>query len=176
MRLGYLLYIIKDMIRLPKFIRSLLYSFLFVGICLLLVGIVSITPKAMPATVLRVIAAKQLPTLPTPTFYIGASVPSALRDETSKWNLLYADDPQAASITFDLVKTDEANSVWVYALVAPFPTVMDDVSSRDLLDFWHGSGSGPFGGSPLRMAESTLRECFLSQFVANLSIRRMLAI
>jgi poly-gamma-glutamate synthesis protein (capsule biosynthesis protein) len=161
MRLGYLFRIIKDMMRLPRFIRSLLYSFLFIGICILLVGIVPITPKTMPVVAaLGVVSAKQLPVSPTlspPALYIGVSVPSALRDETSKWNLLYADDPQAAAITLDLAKTDDANSVWVYALVAPFPTLTDDVSSRDLLDFWRGSGTGPFGGSPLRMAESTLR-------------------
>ncbi len=89
------------MIRLPKYTRTLLYSVLFIGICLLLFGIVPITPKAMPAT-LGVVAAKQLPTLPTPTLYIGASVPSALRDETSTWNLLHVDDLQAVAITLVL--------------------------------------------------------------------------
>ncbi len=142
------------MMRLPKYARTLLYSFLIMGIFFLLVGISPVTSKGIPATELKVIAAKQSQ---PPTLYIGASVPSALRDEASKWNLLYADDPQAATITLDFARTDEAGSVWVYALVAPFPTVTDDVSSRDLLDFWHGSGAGPFGGSPLRMAESTLR-------------------
>jgi len=125
----------NNMMRLPKYARTLLYSFLIMGIFFLLIGISPVTSKGIPATELKVIAAKQSQ---PPTLYIGASVPSALRDEASKWNLLYADDPQAAAVTLDFAKTDEASSVWVYALVAPFPTVTDDVSSRDLLDFWRG--------------------------------------
>jgi hypothetical protein len=41
--------------------------------------------------------------------------------------------------------------------VVPFPTITDDISAQELLDFWRGSNTGPFAGAPLRMAESTLR-------------------
>jgi hypothetical protein len=95
--------------------------------------------------------------LPPPTLYIGASVPDILRQETSKWQLLPADDSPSAAVTLDFANLDQADSIWIYALVAPFPTITDDVSSQELLDFWRGAGPGPFAGSPLRMAESTLR-------------------
>lgn len=46
-------------------------------------------------------------------------------------------------------------SQWVYALVAPFPTAADGVSSADLLQCWQGQPSGPFAGRPLWMDAST---------------------
>jgi poly-gamma-glutamate synthesis protein (capsule biosynthesis protein) len=46
-------------------------------------------------------------------------------------------------------------SHWVYALVAPFPTITDQVSVRDLKQSWKGNPSGPFAGRPLLMDEST---------------------
>jgi poly-gamma-glutamate synthesis protein (capsule biosynthesis protein) len=47
-------------------------------------------------------------------------------------------------------------STWTYALVAPFPTLMDDISSDVLRNFWYASDTGPFAGSPLLMDASTL--------------------
>jgi Bacterial capsule synthesis protein PGA_cap len=44
----------------------------------------------------------------------------------------------------------------MYALVAPFPTVADGVTSDELHQAWKGSPSGPFAGRPLWMADSTL--------------------
>ena len=65
-----------------------------------------------------------------------------------------------ASVRLDVASTQSSNtnqkSVWTYALVAPFPTVTDGVTSDDLKATWHGSSSGPFAGHPLWMAESTL--------------------
>jgi poly-gamma-glutamate synthesis protein (capsule biosynthesis protein) len=46
-------------------------------------------------------------------------------------------------------------SRWVFALVAPFPTIVDDISSRDLLDAWWGETIQIFAGAPLLMDEST---------------------
>ncbi len=46
-------------------------------------------------------------------------------------------------------------SDWVYALVAPFPTVEQGVSFSELKDAWAGMASGPFGDQPLLMDEST---------------------
>ncbi len=45
---------------------------------------------------------------------------------------------------------------WVYALVAPFRTVLDGVTMGDLSSFWQGENNGPFGGQPLLLAASTL--------------------
>lgn len=44
---------------------------------------------------------------------------------------------------------------WVYALAAPFPTTVDEVSFRDILRNWKGEARGPFGGQPLLLDEAT---------------------
>lgn len=129
-------------------------AFLLLGASLLWVAFGTIQRDDSPEP--GAIAAKKMPS-PTPMLYISPSVPSVLRAEASGWNVLATDDPQSAGITLDLTEIEEGSSLWVYALVAPFPTITDDISSQELLDFWHGSNTGPFAGAPLRMAESTLR-------------------
>jgi hypothetical protein len=102
------------------------------------------------------VAVKKLPS-PTPMLYISPSVPDVLRAETSTWNVLLTEDPQSAAITLDLTDDHEGSSLWIHALVVPFPTTTDDISSQELLDFWRGASPGPFAGAPLQLAESTLR-------------------
>jgi hypothetical protein len=45
---------------------------------------------------------------------------------------------------------------WVYALVAPFRTILDGVTMDDMAHFWKGENQGAFGGQPLLMAANTL--------------------
>ena len=47
--------------------------------------------------------------------------------------------------------------MWIYVLVAPFPTITDDVTSDDLISAWKGASNGTLSGRPLLMAESTLK-------------------
>ena len=47
-------------------------------------------------------------------------------------------------------------SQWVYALAAPFPTLVDGMSSEMLRQSWSGAASGPFAGQPLLLDDSTL--------------------
>jgi hypothetical protein len=46
-------------------------------------------------------------------------------------------------------------SRWVYALVAPFPTIAEGVSAAELRQAWQGEAAGPFAGQPLLMESST---------------------
>lgn len=48
-----------------------------------------------------------------------------------------------------------AQSTWIYALVAPYPTVTDEVSLADLRQAWNGGGSATFGSQPILMSAST---------------------
>ncbi|OGN73005.1 MAG: hypothetical protein A2X25_10665 [Chloroflexi bacterium GWB2_49_20] len=48
-------------------------------------------------------------------------------------------------------------TTWIYALVVPFPTIIDDVLWDDFLDAWQGRSAGPFAGAPLWMDSSTLK-------------------
>ncbi len=67
----------------------------------------------------------------------------------------YTSEPGDAALQ---IKVGDENRVsqWVYALVAPFPTLTDGVSALDLHRVWKGETDDLFGGQPLLMAESTL--------------------
>jgi hypothetical protein len=66
-----------------------------------------------------------------------------------------ASDSGSASLRLD-VGGRRPLSTWIYALVAPFPTVPDGVSLQDLRDDWQGGSSGPFAGRPLLISQETL--------------------
>ncbi len=44
---------------------------------------------------------------------------------------------------------------WIYAVVAPFPTLEDTVTLADLKKTWYGEPSTPFNGKPLLVSAST---------------------
>jgi hypothetical protein len=46
-------------------------------------------------------------------------------------------------------------SLWVYALVAPFPTLLDEVSLDELQAAWRGNPQMRLSGRPILMEEST---------------------
>ena len=70
-------------------------------------------------------------------------------------DLPLTEDSNTASLrTF--VGDEYVVSQWIYALVAPFPTVLDGVSARDLQAAWKGESREAFNGLPLLMSESTL--------------------
>jgi hypothetical protein len=134
-----------------RMFRAVLSLVLITGVFLALSGLAPVAFDQLGAST------SSFQNFQTQTLYIGPGFPSALREEVAHQDVSFTDDPQAATMSLDLVQTEGPASEWIYALVVPFPTVTDDVSSTELMDFWRGSGAGPFGGSPLRMAESTLQ-------------------
>lgn len=66
----------------------------------------------------------------------------------------FTDNPDRAPIQLK-VGEDNVISQWVFALAAPFPTIMDDISAQDLHRVWKGEIDEVWGGAPLLMAEST---------------------
>ena len=52
--------------------------------------------------------------------------------------IIFSSGEQNTSLRID-VGSDALVSQWVYAFVAPFPTVTDEISSNDLKTFWQGS-------------------------------------
>jgi poly-gamma-glutamate synthesis protein (capsule biosynthesis protein) len=80
-----------------------------------------------------------------------------LRQTALGWGIPIASDPLLAAFNLDFHPGMEGNgALWVYALVAPFPTVTDGVTSDELRAAWRGSSSGPLAGWPLWMTASTL--------------------
>ena len=82
-------------------------------------------------------------TAPPPAVWIDPRLPvsilQALGDLTSV--VLVAGKEEARfSLT---IETDTPVSTWVYALAAPFATVIDDVSADSLVAFWQGNAEFP---------------------------------
>lgn len=105
--------------------------------------------------------ARTLPT-PNPTstqeilpdaLWISPAVPNDLRLIAQKWDIPRVDDPALATQKLDV---SGSGALWIYALVAPFPTVTDDVTYEDLISTWKGVPAGPLAGHRLLMAKSTL--------------------
>ena len=147
----------------------------FLTIVLLLPGCRIAAPAQpaafIPPTALVQPTAERTPTSPAPTLTRAAS-PSP--EPTPAPAGLWVDPnlPPAALAALKIppgfLRTDDPRgslrlapggqhpvSQWVYALVAPFPTVADGVSSSDLLRCWQGQPTGPFAGKPLWMDSGT---------------------
>lgn len=87
------------------------------------------------------------------------SVPELLRDQLRQWGFqVLASDDSSANLYMDVVQPVPGAlhvSTWTYALVAPFPTLVDNVSTEELMNAWHGEDTGIFTGIPLLMDAST---------------------
>jgi poly-gamma-glutamate synthesis protein (capsule biosynthesis protein) len=90
------------------------------------------------------------------SLWIGPAVPSALRLQADDWGIPMADRSDLATLRLDIHPAGYRGSTWIYALVAPFPTVTDGITSRELIANWKGSPTGPFAGHPLLMDPLTL--------------------
>lgn len=62
--------------------------------------------------------------------------------------------PDNAQVKLDVSDQGQI-SQWIFALVSPYPTVIDRVSAQEIKRSWKGNPSGPFGNRPLLMDEST---------------------
>ena len=68
-----------------------------------------------------------------------------------------ANNLSEAKLIFEVDKTGMPSAVqWIYALVAPFPTITDGVTEAELQNAWKGESTDQFNGGPLLMDESTL--------------------
>ena len=87
--------------------------------------------------------------------WVSPAVPADIFEITKSWDIPLTDDPALATQKLDVSNTSQG-SMWIYALVAPFPTVTDDVTSQDLLSAWKGDPAPPIAGHAILLAESTL--------------------
>jgi poly-gamma-glutamate synthesis protein (capsule biosynthesis protein) len=86
--------------------------------------------------------------------WVSPAVPDVLREAAKLAGLPIVDVPELATQKLDV---SDSGSLWIYALVTPFPTVTDGISSADLISAWQSGSSLTGNGQPLLMAESTLR-------------------
>ena len=121
------------------------------------------TQAPLPTSTSTQQAIPELPTttatvtpLPYPLWF-NPAVPEALHEKAHAWNLPFAESESTASLRLGPVDPSDQNStIWIYALVAPFPTVMDGVTLPELEAAWSAPSSGPVSASPLWMTDSTL--------------------
>jgi poly-gamma-glutamate synthesis protein (capsule biosynthesis protein) len=97
----------------------------------------------------------------TPYLWIASAAPKSLRESALASGMQLATVPEMASARLDVLNPQAStenslSSTWFYALVTPFPTIVDGVSLADIQSAWSGNSGGPFAGRPLWMEESTL--------------------
>jgi poly-gamma-glutamate synthesis protein (capsule biosynthesis protein) len=69
--------------------------------------------------------------------------------------IIHADESESAAFRLQVGGGDPF-SQWVYALVAPFPTIADGVSEDELRAAWQGNNPATFPDQPILMDDSTL--------------------
>jgi hypothetical protein len=99
------------------------------------------------------------------TEWIAPAIPDALRQAGLASGLTLVDNATAASARLEIAQFidvveghpvfSEGQSVWFYALVAPFPTVADGVTLEEVKQAWAGNAPLVFANRPLVMTEST---------------------
>jgi len=127
--------------------------FLIIFILLL----VACTPATtQPATATATIVVQPTSTQPpiADALWVSPAVPDDLRKTADLMGLPIVDFPESATQILDV---SDSGSLWIYALVAPFPTVTDGIPSAELIAAWKNGSFLTGNGQPLLMAESTLR-------------------
>ncbi len=105
-------------------------------------------------------ATETIPATSTPevqSLWISPAVPVGLVREADKLGFTRIETAELANFRLNVVPEPISGSTtWIYALVAPFPTITDGVAFSDIQSAWLGAGSGAFGGVPLRMSAETM--------------------
>ena len=128
-----------------------------------LVCILSLLSACLPVKIgLSTTPEAQMTETPTPlpdSLWLEASIPEELRQGALTWGIPLVEDASTAALQLSIAPMpmlDGLTATWIYALVAPFPTVVDGISTTELRQAWGGVGAGVFTGRPLLMDESTL--------------------
>lgn len=92
---------------------------------------------------------------PSQSFWMAPFLPSNLANQINiPPGIDQVDEPKNAALR--LTVGEESPSIhWIYALVAPYPTITDQVTKRDLKQSWQGNPSGPFAGKPILVDKIT---------------------
>jgi hypothetical protein len=92
-----------------------------------------------------------------PEIWFDTSLPAELRSKI-QFNVKakMASSPDNAQLRIGVVFVDQDSTPWIYAVVAPFPTIVDGIQRDDLRRVWRGEQVDVFGGAPLLVSPSTL--------------------
>lgn len=125
----------------------------------------SATPTAYPTATSANRVVQPTATPAPPVEYFTSSIPDALRQAGDVPGSSLAANVKLATARLEIAQFIETvdghpifsdgQSIWYYALVAPFPTVVDGVRLEDVKKAWAGSPPSAFAGKPLVMTAST---------------------
>jgi hypothetical protein len=91
-----------------------------------------------------------------PAVWFDESLPELLRQQIQfKAQFKIALSSEESDLRIGVVPSDQGTAAWVFAVVAPFPTVLDEVSREDLRRAWRGEAVEALNGSPLMMSPGT---------------------
>ncbi len=134
--------------KLMKKIQVLFLLLVILAACVPATEMPTVTPAPLPSPLPTVT------TTPVPeALWVSPAIPAKLFEFTKSWNIPVTADPALATSKLDI---STSGAMWIYALVAPFPTVTDDVAYADLLSTWKGAPAAPLAGHAILLAESTL--------------------
>jgi hypothetical protein len=119
----------------------------------------AIESQPLPDPVLETQAAPVLvqPEVPlgTPGIYLASYLPEAIQQAlVLPTGYQFSSDRNEALLSFE-VGEQNPFSHWIYALVAPFPTIPEGVSFSELKGVWQGASSSSFPDAPLLMNHQT---------------------
>jgi hypothetical protein len=108
-----------------------------------------------PATALPTSTAAPSPTpSPAPMLWIDPALPQQFQQLSLPEGLARAAKPEEAALELN-ISDQEPVSSWIFALVAPFSTILDGISAQELRQAWAGQPSSYFPESPLLVDQST---------------------
>jgi hypothetical protein len=91
-----------------------------------------------------------------PGVWFDESIPAGLRQKiqfTQQTKL--AASAADAHVRIGVVFVERGSAQWIYAVAAPFPTVVDGIQREDLRRLWRGETVEAFDGKPLMVSAST---------------------
>ena len=89
------------------------------------------------------------------SWWLSPDLPAGFRDSLAlPAGASVVDDRDQAHLVLS-VSEGEIVSQWIYAIVAPFPTISEEVSFEDIQAAWQDEGTGPFEDSSLMMSPET---------------------
>ncbi len=127
------------------------------------VSTIPVTPYPVPPTSEPATLSPASPTeIPSPTQQPALWIPEYLPNAITEYvitifgdRVQISEDEQTANFSLEL-DGKEPVATWVYTLVAPFPTITDEVAAADLAAAWAGTlETGHFAGIPLMMDNDT---------------------
>lgn len=91
--------------------------------------------------------------------WVSPSVPEGLLEQINNTpHVVQSEFRNTSEFELDVTTNEHfPRTAWVYALVAPFPTLLDDIRLDDLLAIWKGEKElEAFSGHPLLLSKETL--------------------